>query len=122
MMEVVLDTNALTLPYQFRIDVFEQAKNLVPDAEFVTLKSVVDELRNIDDRRAGAMALKLIEANAVRIVDEPGETDSAILAYAQGAGAAVFTNDKELKKSCLKFKVPVIFMKKGKTLSAEGLP
>ena len=56
--EVLLDTNFLTLPQQFKIDVLEEIKELVPNAELMTLAPVVEELSRLSEGRIG---MELIE-------------------------------------------------------------
>ena len=120
-MKVLIDTNAFAIPYQFKIDIIEEIKRLVPGAQLATLESVVKELKNLEDKRASKMAMDLIEINKIEIIDESGYADAALLAYAQSNDAIVFTNDRELKKSCQKMGVPVMYMRKKKHLEIEGL-
>lgn len=115
-MKVVLDTNFLALPAQFKIDIFADIRKMVPGAEFVALEQVISELENIDDRVAKKIGLQLIKKYKVQIKREAGKTDDAIFAYAKKNKAVVCTNDRKLKKKCKHEKIPVIFMRKKKIL------
>jgi rRNA-processing protein FCF1 len=117
MREVLFDANFLTIPVQFQIDILSETKKLVPDAKFITLTQVVEELKKINTKAAkfGLQLLSLVE-----VKEEPGKADDALLSYARKHDAIVCTNDQELKKRCLNEKVPVIFMRKKKTLEIQG--
>jgi hypothetical protein len=115
-MMVLLDTNALTLPYQFKIDLVGEIRKLVPDAQLVTLSQVVGELKHISDRAAGKFALEIINKEGIRVVESTGPADAALLRYASENGAALCTNDIALKKACKEKGVRVIFMRKKRIL------
>jgi rRNA-processing protein FCF1 len=115
-MMVLMDTNALAMPAQFGIDVFEEAKRLVPGAEFATVRQVVSELGALGDRQAGALGLGLIGKFGVKVLDEPGSADDALLNAARRHGGAVCTNDAALRKRCKEAGVPVLFMRKKRML------
>jgi len=61
---IILDTNFLTIPYQFGVDVFEEIKELVQeDYELVALDGIVKELKNLAkgkgrDSRAARIGLE----------------------------------------------------------------
>ena len=89
----------------------------MPDAKFVTITQIVNELKEMD---TGAAKFGLQLLSRVDIKEEPGKADNALLSYAKKHNAIVCTNDQELKRRCLKNKVPVIFMRKKKTLEIQG--
>ena len=49
-----------------------------------------------------------------------GNTDTGLLRSAVENDGVICTNDKELKKRCLNFSVPVIFMRAKKKLEMIG--
>jgi rRNA-processing protein FCF1 len=115
-MIVLMDTNALTMPRQFGIDVFAEAGRLVPGAEFATVGQVVSELEALEDRQAARLALGLIRKFGVKVLREAGNADDALLRAAKRRGAAVCTNDAGLRKRCLEAGVPVLCMRKKRML------
>lgn len=117
-MMVVLDTNFLTLPTQFKIDIFGEIKDRIPDAEFTTVHQVTKELERLG--KEGKVSLAMLKKFNVRIVREDGETDDALLDLAFKNGGMLCTNDRELKKRALGKRVPVMFMRKKKTLEIMG--
>ena len=74
---VVVDTNFLTVPYQFNVDIFSESNLILEQrVDFVILNSVLKELNNLaetakgNDRRAFRVALELAEN--CRVVDVQG--------------------------------------------------
>jgi len=117
-MMVVLDTNFLTLPTQFKIDIFGEIKDRIPDAEFATVRQVEKELERLG--KIGKISLAMLKKFNVRIAREDGETDDALLNLAFKNHGILCTNDRELKKRALGRGVPVMFMRKKKTLEIMG--
>ena len=50
-MKVAIDTNAFAMIEQFKIDLIEEIKKKIPNAEPVTIKQVINELKGIKDKR-----------------------------------------------------------------------
>jgi len=115
-MIVLLDTNFLTIPSKFHIDIFSEIEDIVLKPEFTTIEQVIDELKKIRGKKAGKLALELVKKFKVKIVYEEGKTDDALIKYALEKKAVIATNDKELRKKCIGKKIPVIFMRKKKIL------
>lgn len=122
--KVVLDTNFFLIPYQDRIDIFQEIERLVPEAhELVTFSGVIEELRKIQegskirDKVASKIALELIDKKKINILDSKYNVDSSIINLAneqKGIGnLIVCTNDKELKR-ILKKLGTIIIHKRGK--------
>ena len=122
-MKVVIDTNAFAMIEQFKIDLIEEIKKRVPNAEIVTIKKVIEELKNIKDKRASRYALELIKKEKIKEYDtkKEGKTDDILLEFATEKKAAVATNDKELRKKCLEKGVPVIYMRKKQKIEIRGV-
>ena len=117
--EVLLDTNFLTLPQQFKIDVIDEIKQLVPNADFITIEPVSRELEKLKE---GAIGQQMIKQGKIRLVSfESESTDKAIIEYALKNQAIVATNDKELKEQLRKLSVPVIYLREKKKLELQGV-
>lgn len=117
-MMVVLDTNFITLPAQFKIDIFGEIQKRVPDSELVTITQVISELERLG--ADGKIGLNMLKKFGVRIAEKQGETDDALLEIAADNKAILCTNDKELKRRALDRNVPVMFMRKKKVLEITG--
>jgi rRNA-processing protein FCF1 len=116
---VVLDTNFLLIPFQFKIDILRELDYLVDVSHhFVISSKTLAELRKIGrsigrNGMAARLALKLVEANRSKItIVESGEyVDRWIEGYAVENRAIVCTNDAELRRKLLDLDVKVVSMK-----------
>ena len=74
MKKIILDTNFLTIPYKFKVDIFEEIHNLISEEhEITTLDGVVRELEHLsketgENATAAKVGLELIEKNQVKII------------------------------------------------------
>jgi hypothetical protein len=117
-MMVVLDTNFITLPVQFGIDVFSEIHERMPEAELVTVSQVVDELGRLGAK--GRIGQEMLRKFGVKVLKKNGQADNALLKLAEDNNGLLCTNDRELKKRALEKKVPVMFMRKKRTLEISG--
>ncbi len=119
-MKVLLDTNALMVPGQFRIDIFEELEALgyrrflVPRPVLNELEALASLAESRRDRAAARIGLAL--AGRCELVEAAGEADQVLVDLALKAGAAVFTNDKELKKKLSTRCVTVIHLRQRRRL------
>ncbi|MEA3189815.1 MAG: uncharacterized protein QOD77_397 [Thermoplasmata archaeon] len=102
---VVLDTNAILLPFTQGTRLEEPLAELLGAYELHLPTSVIPELQRLSENqgatgRAAKMALKFSE----RCVREPTGLmgDDGILQVARRLGAVVFTNDRKLQLECVK--------------------
>lgn len=119
-MKVLLDTNALMVPGQFGVDVFEELERLgyrrflVPRPVLRELMALVGLADSRRDRIAAKIGLALAEG--CEMVESTGEADGVLVDLALEMGAAVFTNDKELKKKLSTRGVTVIHLRQRRRL------
>ncbi|OPY39039.1 MAG: Ribonuclease VapC9 [Methanoregula sp. PtaU1.Bin051] len=122
-MSVLLDTNALMAPAQFRIDLFDELRLLLGSFEPLVLEDAVKELTGISsgsgrDSAAARYGLALAEKCTIVNLDEPvhGGVDDQVIAYADKTRCYVVTNDRHLRKALLARGIGVISMRKQKRL------
>jgi len=129
-LRVVLDSNALFVPLQFRFDVFGELERLLKRRfELVLLSAVKRELEvlavkgSVKVRRDAGFALGLAGRLRVGEVDVGGSglTDDVIVEAARELGAVVFTNDKVLRRRLRDISVPVIYVRQKSRLEIDGL-
>ncbi len=129
-LKVILDSNALFVPLEFKIDIFEALKQLLNrNVEFILLSSVKRELEILatketpKSRREALFALKLSEKCKYVPVDndERITTDDAIVRVAKNWNSPVFTNDIQLKKKLRDISVPVIYVRQKSRLDIDGM-
>jgi len=128
-LKIILDSNAFFVPLKFKIDIFEELRNLLgKSAELVLLSPVKRELETLaakgspKTRKEAAYALRLAEQ--CRLIDL-GEAfrdspDDAILKVASEWRSLVFTNDRALRKRLRDINVPVIYVRQKSRLEIEG--
>jgi uncharacterized protein len=127
--KVILDSNFLMIPFQFKIDVFQEIEYLLQKkVDFVVPAVVKRELTGISSRGgegAPEASLALQLASRCRVVDvalEPRETvDDAILKASKKLGAVVATTDIELKRRLRDINVPVVYLREKSKLEVEGV-
>jgi len=129
-LKVILDSNALFVPLQFKIDIFEELKQLLnSNVEFVLLSTVKNELELLVAKDSpkisheAIFALKL--AKKCKLVpienDEKLTADDAIVKVAKSWNSPVFTNDRQLKKKLRDISVPVIYVRQKSRLDIDGM-
>ena len=129
-LHVILDTNFLTVPAQFGVDVFSEAERVLErSVEFIVLESVADEVRAKLERagktesRLFKVALDLVERCKVVELDKSmkdSKVDDQLLEYAVSVGGVLATNDKELRDRASGQGIPVLMLRGKKHLELKG--
>lgn len=128
-LKVILDSNFLFLPLQFKIDIFEAIKNLLNRKhELTVLSTTVDELQELAQkgspkvRKQAKMGLKFIErCRIVAVRRSSGESnDDVILRVARKWKCPVATNDRMLRQRLRDISIPVIYLRQKSRLELEG--
>jgi rRNA-processing protein FCF1 len=114
---VVLDANALMMPFQFRLNLDRELERLLGQVSVLVPSSVVAELSGLDERDAKA-ALAL--AGKYEVVETASRGDDAVLEVAVGRDAALVTNDRELISRAKAQGVPVIRLRSNRYLVMHG--
>ncbi len=116
MQTVVLDTNALLMPFEIRINLDLALQELLGDTRVLVPGPLVGELKHLDHKFSGA-ALAL--ARKYEIVPTVATGDSAVIELAKKEGAYVLTNDRELRRRLRRERVPIIYLRSGTHLAME---
>ena len=121
---VLLDTNFLLLPFQRRIDIFEEIPRLIGGhVQFLLLPQILTELKWLEttgsskERTAAKSSLILVEQYCQILNEIPPsmkelDADSALVQAALELGAIVATNDSELRRRLVKQGSRAIFLRK----------
>ncbi|WP_094226895.1 DNA-binding protein [Methanolobus psychrotolerans] len=113
-MKVIIDTNALMIPVQFNVDIFEELKRLGYD-NYLVPTSVINELdiltHNLkgQDRIAAKVARSMVDR--CEIIPADGHADDIILDLATSLAASVLTNDIRLRKRLENRNISVICLR-----------
>ena len=127
---VILDSNALFVPLQFKIDIFNCLEQLLKrNFELILLSIVKLELETLAKKGSPIMrknaeyALKLAEkCKYVTVAATPSELiDDIIVKTADEWKSLVFTNDRQLKKRLRDINVPVIYVRQKSRLEIDGM-
>lgn len=113
---IVLDANALLMPFQFKINIDRELKRLFGEVPVFVPSSVLGELANALDKNSKA-ALAL--ARKYQIVETELSGDEAVLDIALQRSSAVVTNDKELIRKLRASRIPVIRLRGERYLVAD---
>ncbi len=128
---VVVDTNFMTIPSQFNVDIFAEAERVLERSfEFVILRSVADEIETgVRESKGGSNKLAFSIAQDLTSRCRAVETEKSIselpvdeqlLEYTMQVQGVLATNDKELRNRARERGVPVLFLRGRKQLSVEG--
>jgi uncharacterized protein len=126
---IILDTNALFVPLQFKIDLLEELKKLLNrNFEPILLSPTRRELERIavkglpGTRKQAEYALKLAEKCTFLEVQQQKATptDDLIVQVASKHKYAVFTNDRQLRNRLRDINVPVIYVRQKSRLEIDG--
>jgi len=129
-LKVILDSNALFVQLELKIDIFVEVERLLNrNIDFILLSPVKHELELLATkyspkiRRQTAYALKLSEICKYVVVNESGNlpTDEVIVNVAKAWNSPVFTNDSQLRKRLRDISVPVIYVRQKSRLEIDGL-
>ncbi len=116
MQTVVLDTNALLMPFEMKMNLTLSVERLIGEAEFIVPGPLIGELKHLDNKYADA-ALQL--ARKYEIVPTEATGDNAVIELALQRNAFVLTNDKVLRGRLRKVGVPLIYLRSGTHLVVE---
>jgi len=121
--KVLLDANALMMPAQFQIDIFDELRMLLGSFEPVVLSGVLQELAGLTrakgrDGAAARLGLTLGERCTVAESGEleSGSVDAQVIEYAARNSCMVVTNDRRVREALFARGIGVISLRKQKKL------
>ena len=129
MKKILLDTNFLLIPAQFRVDIFSEIERICNfNYKLHILDRTTEELDNIIEKQRGKskdaakLALKLIKSKKINIIKtkEKSATDTLIIKTAGKKEFIVATQDKFLKKQLKSENIALIVLRQKKRLLLEG--
>ena len=109
-MIVVLDSNALLMPFQYNLNLDMEIERILGPAEIYVPSCVIGELNKLAKKRMEARAALQL-AGKYRVVEVNERGDRGVMEAAKKLGAVVVTNDKEFMKILKKNGIKIIFMK-----------
>jgi len=128
---VILDSNFLFVPLQFRIDIFDEIEKIVGGkTELTVLSTTLEELKKLVKRgkdkvsRQATFALEIAKrCKVLKVKRLPKESnDDVIVKIAKKFQCPVATNDRMLKRRLRNMGVAVIYVREKSRLEMEGTP
>jgi rRNA-processing protein FCF1 len=121
--KVLLDANALMMPAQFQIDLFDELRMLIGSFDPVILPGVLQELNGLTrakGRDGAAARCGLTLAEKCTIVQNPdlktGSVDAQVIEYAAQNKCLVVTNDRRVRDALFAQGIGVISLRNQKKL------
>ena len=124
--EVFIDTNFFMITFQFKVDIVEEFKRILPNYKLVTTEFVVNELRGLKNnskgkvRLAAGLGLKIAQSDDIEIkkisLNEGESVDDALIRISK----VLATNDIVLKRKAKKKGIALVILRQKKYLVVEG--
>ena len=127
MKNIIIDTNFLLIPIEFKVDIFSEIERIchfnyrlcIFEQSINELKNIIEKQRGIN-KRAAQFALKLIKLKNLEVIQcEQKDVDSLILENLD-KNTLVATQDLILKKELLKKGASVIILRNKSYLELIG--
>ena len=122
-MKIILDANALMMPAQFQVDIFDELRSLLGSFEPIVLTSVINELTGLsrEKGRDGAAAkCGLVLGEKCTVVDtgdlKSESVDAQLIEYAARNSCMVVTNDRRIRDALFIRGIGVISLRNQKKL------
>ncbi|HDN51129.1 MAG TPA: hypothetical protein ENG06_05070 [Thermoplasmatales archaeon] len=124
MRAVILDTNALMMPYQFGINIERELSRLLGVCRIIVPTAVVEEVEKLSQQdgevgRAATLGLSIIKKRGFRLMECAHKGDDGVIEAALKVDGAIVTNDKELKQKAKELELSVIYLRGGNRLEME---
>ncbi len=117
MQKVVLDTNALLMPFEFSLNIDYELQRLLGQCEVYVPGPVIGELKRSKNKYA-KIALAL--ARKYKIFETQLQGDNGVIDAGTKLNAFVVTNDIVLRGKLRKRGIKVIFLRSGSHLALDG--
>ncbi|MBI4738835.1 nucleotide-binding protein [Candidatus Woesearchaeota archaeon] len=125
--KVILDTNFLLIPGQFKVDIFSEIDRIMPGKyDLCVIDRTLDELEGIinsgeasgADKAAAKLAKALIKAKQIPALktEKNLNVDNLIKKQALQGGYIVATQDRALKSALKEKNIPLIVLRQKKHL------
>ena len=123
MKRIILDTNFLTIPVQFNLDIFEEIDRIMEEEyELFTTDGIIQELKKLTESKgkdavAARIGLELIKRKHIKIIEtKRNDTDKAMVELAD-KNTIIATNDKLLRKKLKNKNLKSIYLRGKKYLT-----
>ena len=123
MKKIIIDTNFLLIPIQFKVDIFSEFNRICSfNYKLFIFDKSIDELKNIiqkqrgKDKKAAEFALKLIKLKNIEIIETGHKYVDELILDSINKDTVIATQDVLLKKQLLEKGASVIILRQKKYL------
>ncbi len=127
MKKIIIDTNFLMIPWQFKVDIFSEFDRICQfNYQLYVFDETLNELENIaekskgKDKKAAQFALKLLKFKKIKTIKSGNKDVDLLILENTDKGTFIATLDKKLKKELLKNGHPVIILRQERYLQIIG--
>jgi hypothetical protein len=117
MQNVVLDTNALLMPFEFKLNLDLELRRLLGDFLAYVPGCVIGELKRSESKHA-RVALSL--ARKYPVAETSTQGDAGVIEVASKLDAFVVTNDAIIRSKLRKLGMRTIFLRSNNHLAIDG--
>ena len=117
MQTVVLDTNALLMPFEFKLNLDIELRHLLGEFQAYVPGCVIGELKRSGSKHA-SVALSL--ARKYPVAETSTQGDAGVIEVARRLDAFVVTNDALMRAKLRKLGMKTIFLRSSNHLAIDG--
>jgi len=116
MQTVILDTNALLMPFELNLNLDILVNDVLGDSHMVVPEPLLGELARSKNKYAKVASML---ARKYEIVPAVAKGDDSVIEVALRIGGIVLTNDRDLRSRLRKLGVPLLYLRSGTHLILE---
>jgi len=123
MRNIILDTNFLMIPLQFKVDIFSEIERICNfNYSLLVLEASVRELENIADtgksrdKKIAVAALKLLKSKGIGIIKSEEKYADDVILRSADKDTIVATQDMALKRKLAQKRASIIILRQKKYL------
>ena len=123
MRNIILDTNFLMIPLQFKVDIFSEIERICNfNYSLLVLEASVRELENIadtgksKDKKIAVAALKLLKSKGIGIIKSEEKYADDVILRSADKDTIVATQDMALKRKLAQKRASIIILRQKKYL------
>lgn len=114
-MKVLLDSNFILVPIQFKVDIFHEILNLVGNAKICSLSACIGEAKNASKGKYKSFVDQLLELGKIKVIEAEGNVDQLLLEFGK-RNYIIATNDRRLRKNLDQMGIKNIYLRQKRYL------
>ena len=123
MEKIILDTNFLMIPGQFKVDIFSEIERIcnfnykicIYEGSIRELENII-KTSNVKDRMAATLALKILKSKKLHILEGKNVDVDSLILESTDKDTIIATQDMKLKRKLLEMGTDIIILRQKKYL------